>query len=56
MTHVFCTDDTCTNNLNKMCNLFSINISLEYGEFEEGKRKTYAACQNYRRNEDAEHD
>lgn len=56
MTVVQCADDTCVNNLNGMCFLCAINISLEYGEFEEGKRKTYAACQNYRRNEDAEHD
>lgn len=48
MTNVFCNDDTCINNLNKMCSLFSININLEYGEMEEGKRKTFPSCQNYK--------
>lgn len=48
MTNVFCNDDTCINNLNKMCSLFSININLEYGEMEEGKRKIFPSCQNYK--------
>lgn len=56
MTVVQCGVDSCINNLNGICSLQSIYTFLEYGDFNEGKWKTYVACQNYRSNEDAEHD
>lgn len=48
MTNVLCSDDTCVNNLNGICFLTSITIDLEYGEMEEGKRKIFPSCQNYK--------
>lgn len=52
MTFVFCDDDTCKNNNNGTCGLSALSIETESGEFENGKRKIYPACQNYRGNED----
>jgi hypothetical protein len=56
MTNVLCDDDTCANNLNGMCFLYSINVNLKYGEMENRKRKAYPSCQNYKERKDARTD
>lgn len=51
---VFCNDSTCVHNRNGNCSLIAIELEVREGEFKEGKREVFNACQNYRSNDDGE--
>ena len=47
-TTVGCYDETCIYNRQNVCTRETVVLEVEEGEYENGKRKTYVACQDYK--------